>query len=46
MDVLITGVKPGRIIEDIGCFVEHAEEPVLLHIEADIKVIAEIFHSF
>lgn len=37
MDVLITGVKPGKLIDDISCYVENADEPIKLHIEADIK---------
>ena len=37
MDVLITGTKPGKIVEDIPCFVEFAEEPIYFHIEAEIK---------
>jgi hypothetical protein len=43
MDVLVTGVKPGKIVEDIACYVENAEEPVRLHVEADIKVRRFIF---
>jgi hypothetical protein len=39
MDVLITGTKPGKIVDDIPCFVEYADEPIYLHVEADIKVI-------
>lgn len=38
MDVLITGVKPGKLIDDIACYVEFANEPVHLHVEAEIKV--------
>ena len=38
MDALITGTKPGKLIEDIPCYVEFADEPIYLHIEADIKV--------
>lgn len=38
MDVLITGTKPGKIVDDIPCFVEYADEPIYLHVEADIKV--------
>ena len=38
MDVMITGTKPGKIIEEIPCYVEYADEPIYLHIEADIKV--------
>lgn len=38
MDVMITGTKPGKIVEEIPCFVEYADEPIYLHIEADIKV--------
>jgi hypothetical protein len=38
MDVLITGTTPGKIVEDIACYVDHAEEPICLHVEADIKV--------
>jgi hypothetical protein len=38
MDVLITGVKPGRLVADIACHVENADEPTLLHVEAEIKV--------
>jgi len=37
MDVLITGTKPGKIVEDIPCYVEFADEPVYFHIEAEIK---------
>ena len=38
MDVLVTGAEPGRIVDDIACHVEHSDEPVYLHVEADIKV--------
>ena len=38
MDVMITGTKPGKIVEEIPCFVEYADEPIYLHVEADIKV--------
>lgn len=37
MDVLITGSRPGKIVDDIACHVEHAEEPIYLHVEAEIK---------
>ena len=37
MDVLITGVKPGKLVDDIACYVENAQEPVYLHVEADVK---------
>lgn len=38
MDVLITGVKPGKLIDDLACYIEYADEPVNLHVEAQIKV--------
>jgi hypothetical protein len=38
MDVLITGVKPGKLVDDIACYVENADEPVRLHVEAEIRV--------
>lgn len=38
MDVLITGVKPGKLIDDLACYIEYADEPVILHVEAQIKV--------
>ncbi len=37
MDALITGTKPGKLIDDVPCYIEFAEEPIYLHIEADIK---------
>lgn len=37
MEALITGTKPGKLIEDIPCYIEFAEEPIYLHVEADIK---------
>jgi hypothetical protein len=38
MDVLVTGTRPGSLNEDVACYVEFAEEPVFLHVEAQIKV--------
>jgi hypothetical protein len=38
MEILITGIKPGRLIDDIFCMIENSDEPARLHIEADIKV--------
>jgi hypothetical protein len=38
MEALITGTKPGKLIDDIPCYVEFADEPIYLHVEADIKV--------
>lgn len=37
MDVLITGVKPGRLVDNIACYVDYADEPAMLHVEAQIK---------
>lgn len=37
MDVLITGLQPGKVLEDIACFVEFADEPIYLHVESEIK---------
>lgn len=37
MDALITGTTPGKLVDDIPCYIEFAEEPIYLHIEADIK---------
>jgi hypothetical protein len=38
MDVLITGTKPGFLNDNIACYVEFADEPVYLHVEAEFKV--------
>ena len=38
MDVLITGAKPGKLIDDIFCTIENSDEQARFHIEADIKV--------
>jgi hypothetical protein len=38
MDALITGTKPGKLVDDIPCYIEFADEPIYLHVEADIKV--------
>ena len=38
MDVLITGVKPGKLVDDVACYIEYADEPAILHVEAQIKV--------
>lgn len=38
MDVLVTGVKPGKLIDDVACYIEYADEPAILHVEAQIKV--------
>lgn len=46
MDVLITGVAPGMLNEDVACFVEYADEPVLLHVEAQIKVCSKKKNGF
>lgn len=45
MDVLITGLSPGKLIEDIACYVEYADEPIYLHVEADIKVWYIIYQN-
>jgi len=42
MEALITGAKPGKLVDDIPCYVEFADEPIYLHVEADIKVVIVI----
>ena len=37
MDVLITGIQPGKIIDDIACYIEFTNEPIYLHVEAEVK---------
>ncbi|CAF0775579.1 unnamed protein product [Brachionus calyciflorus] len=37
MDVMITGLVPGKIVDDMACYVEFADEPIYLHIETEIK---------
>lgn len=37
MDVLITGIRPDKIIEDVTCYVDYSDDPVSLHVEAEIK---------
>lgn len=43
MEALITGTKPGKLVDDIACFVEFSDEPIYLHIEADIKVFIFVY---
>ncbi len=38
MEVLITGLQPGLIKQNLECFIEFMDEPVMLYIEADVKV--------
>ncbi len=37
MDALVTGTRPGRLCDDIPCYIEFAEEPIYLHVEAEIE---------
>ena len=38
MEVLITGTFPGKIEEQIPCFIEFEDNPIYLLVHADIKV--------
>lgn len=38
MEVLITGIRPGKIVEKVACHIEFVEDPIFLLVEAEIKV--------
>ena len=37
-DVTVTGSQPGKVDHTLKCHVHHLDEPLMLHIEAEIKV--------
>ncbi|XP_021244314.1 deleted in lung and esophageal cancer protein 1 isoform X2 [Numida meleagris] len=36
-DLMITGIRPGRVSHNLQCQIEHSPEPVVLHVEAAFK---------
>lgn len=45
MEVLITGTSSGFINDKVPCFIEFVDEPIYLHVEAEIKQPECIVHE-
>lgn len=39
MEISITGAEPGKVIDNLYCYVMNMDEPLHLHVEADFKVV-------